>query len=289
MKRPSPKISTKTATDFRVFTSSSLFRKLLREIIRCQRRCQGENLRKFTIFAGRGKKTPHLGKNISKNQPSGQCLLFVFSWQIRGSLLRYPKIIAKEKNMKVLGIFGSPRRGGNTELLLKEMLRGCRDAQAKVEEIYLRDLKITPCMEIYACRKDGQCPIRDDMQALYPKLIDTDVLALASPIFFYSVSAHAKAFIDRCQAFWAKKYLLHQPVAPGKERRKGVFLSVGGSQGERIFEGALMTMKYFFDSLDMIFYQSLLYRGVDEKGEILRHPTAIAEAYDLGKKLASLS
>jgi len=173
-------------------------------------------------------------------------------------------------------------------LLLKEMLRGCQGAQAKVEEIYLRDLKITPCLEIYACRKDGQCPIRDDMQSLYPKLSDTDVLALASPIFFYSVSAQTKAFIDRCQAFWAKKYLLNQPVASGKGLRKGVFLSVGGSKGEKIFDGALMTMKYFFDSLDMVFYKSLLFRGVDEKGEILHHPTAMAEAYDLGKKLASL-
>jgi multimeric flavodoxin WrbA len=188
--------------------------------------------------------------------------------------------------MKALGIFGSPRRGGNTELLLREMLRGCRDGQIEVEEIYLRDLKITPCLEIYACRKDGRCPIRDDMMPLYDKLIDTDVLALASPVFFYSVSAHAKAFIDRCQAFWAKKYLLKQPVAPGKGGRKGVFLSVGGSKGEKIFDGALMTMKYFFDTLDMVPYKSLLYRGVDEKGEILRHPTAMADAYALGKELA---
>jgi multimeric flavodoxin WrbA len=189
--------------------------------------------------------------------------------------------------MKALGIYGSPRRGGNTELLLQETVRGCRDAQIEVEEIYLRDLKITPCLEIYACRKDGQCPIRDDMLALYPKLVDTDVLILSSPVFFYSVSAHAKAFIDRCQAFWSKKYLLKQPVAPGRGRRMGVFLSVGGSRGEKIFEGALMTMKYFFDSLDMVFYKSLLYRGVDGKGEILQHPTALAEAYALGKELAS--
>jgi multimeric flavodoxin WrbA len=189
--------------------------------------------------------------------------------------------------MKVLGIFGSPRKNGNTEALLKEFLRGCRDAKAEAEEIYLRDLKITPCLEIYACRKDGKCPIRDDMQGLYGRIVDTEILALASPIFFYSVSAQAKAFIDRCQAFWSKKYLLKQPIAPGREARKGVFISVGGSQGEKVFDGALMTMKYFFDSVDMIFYKSLLYRGIDEKGEILRHPTALAEAHDLGREIAS--
>lgn len=193
----------------------------------------------------------------------------------------------EEAGMKVLGIFGSPRRGGNTEALLKEFLRACGEAQAEAEEVYLRDLKITPCLEIYACRKDGKCPIRDDMQNLYGKIIDADILVLASPIFFYSVSAQAKAFIDRCQAFWAQKYLLKQPVAPGKEMRKGVFISVGGSKGEKVFDGALMTMKYFFDAVDMVFYKSLLYRGIDEKGEILRHPTAMAEAYGLGKEMAS--
>ena len=194
----------------------------------------------------------------------------------------------EEKGMKVLGILGSPRRGGNTETLLKEYLRGCRDAQAEAEEVYLRDLKITPCLEIYACRKDGKCPIRDDMQNLYGKIIETDILVVASPVFFYSVSAQAKAFIDRCQAFWSQKYLLKQPVAPGKEMRKGVFISVGGSKGEKVFEGALLTMKYFFDAVDMVFYKSLLYRGIDEKGEILRHPTAMAEAYGLGKEMASI-
>jgi multimeric flavodoxin WrbA len=189
--------------------------------------------------------------------------------------------------MRVIGIYGSPRRGGNTELLLRELLRGSRDAGAEVEEIFLRELKITPCLEIYACRKDGKCPIHDDMESLYPKLAEADVVALASPVFFYSVSAHVKAVIDRCQAMWAKKYLLKQPIAPGKPGRKGVFLSVGGSQGSKIFDGPLLTMKYFFDALDVIFYRSLLFKSIDAKGEILEHPTALAEAYALGKELAT--
>jgi multimeric flavodoxin WrbA len=190
--------------------------------------------------------------------------------------------------MRVLGIYGSPRRGGNTELLLQELLRGCRDAGAEVEEIFLRELKITPCLEIYACRKDGQCPIHDDMEALYPKLAEADIVALASPIFFYGVSAQAKALIDRCQAMWAKKYLLKQAIAPGKPGRRGVFLSVGGSKGSKIFDGPLLTMKYFFDALDVVFYRYLLFKSIDAKGEILEHPTAMAEAYSLGKELAAL-
>jgi multimeric flavodoxin WrbA len=187
--------------------------------------------------------------------------------------------------MKALGIHGSPRRGGNTELLLQEFLRGCRDAGAEVEEVFLRKLKITPCLEIYACQKDGQCPIKDDMKPLYGRLIEADILAVASPIFFYAVSAHLKAMIDRCQALWAKKYLLNQPVTSGRTGRRGVFLAVGGSKGAKNFDGALLTMKYFFDALDRTFDRTLLYKGVDAKGEILRHPTAMAEAYALGKKV----
>ena len=188
--------------------------------------------------------------------------------------------------MKALGIHGSPREGGNTELLLQEFLRGCRDAGAEVEEVFLRKLKITPCLEIYACQKDGQCPIKDDMKPLYGKLTGADILAVASPIFFYAVSAHLKAMIDRCQALWARKYLLKQPVGSGRTGRKGVFLAVGGAKGAKNFDGALLTMKYFFDALDRTFDRSLLFKGVDAKGEILQHPTAMTEVYALGKKIA---
>jgi multimeric flavodoxin WrbA len=206
---------------------------------------------------------------------------------MKGSLVICRKFMGKaeEGKMKVLGIHGSPRRGGNTELLLKEFLRGCMDGGAEVEEVFLRELKISPCLEIYACKKTGECPIQDDMKPLYQELVDADILAVASPVFFFAVSAHLKAMIDRCQALWARKYLLRQPVAPGRTGRKGIFLAVGGAKLGKIFDGPLLTMKYFFDALDRTFVRSLLYKGVDEKGEIRQHPTAMAEAYALGKKI----
>lgn len=186
--------------------------------------------------------------------------------------------------MKIIGVHGSPRRGGNTELLLGEFLRGCREAGAEVEEFHLRDLKISPCLEIYACKKDGNCPINDDMKLLYAKFVEADGLAIASPIFFYAVSAQLKAMIDRCQAMWARRYILHQTISPGKTNRRGVFLAVGGSKGSKIFDGPLLTMKYFFDALDMAFYRSLLFKEIDAKGDILTHPTAMAEAFSLGRE-----
>ena len=108
--------------------------------------------------------------------------------------------------MKVLGILGSPRRGGNSEILMRAFLEGAAEAGAEVEEIILRDLKISPCLEIYHCFKDGTCPIKDEMREIYDKLLEADVVALASPVFFYGVSAQSKAMIDRTQALWARRY-----------------------------------------------------------------------------------
>ena len=187
--------------------------------------------------------------------------------------------------LKVLGICGSPRREGNTAVLLGEALRGAREAQAEVEEVFLRDKTISPCLEIYGCKRDGRCVIEDDFQEILEKMTEADALIVASPIFFYTVSAHTKILIDRCQSLWVKRYILQLPVSPGRPRRKGAFISVGATQGKRLFDGVLLTMRYFFDALDADLTDSLLVRGVDEKGEILRHPSKIQAAYDLGQRL----
>jgi multimeric flavodoxin WrbA len=189
--------------------------------------------------------------------------------------------------VKVLGICGSPRRGGNTEILLKEALRGAHEAGAEVEEIFLRDKTISPCLEIYGCKKDGQCVIKDDFQPVAEKIIQADALLLASPIFFYTVSAHTKMLIDRCQSLWVKRYRLKLPLAPGRPRRKGAFISVGATRGKRLFEGVVLTVRYFFDALDFDLSDTLLVRGVDEKGEILDHPEEIQAAYTLGRMLVA--
>lgn len=189
--------------------------------------------------------------------------------------------------MKILGICGSPRRGGNTEVLLKEALKGAHEARAEVEEIFLRDKTISPCLEIYGCKKDGQCVIRDDFQEVAEKMIQADALILATPIFFYTISAHTKMLMDRCQSFWVKRYFLKLPISPGRFRRKGALISVGATRGKRLFEGVILTVRYFFDALDIDLSDTLLVRGVDEKGKIFDHPEEIQAAYDLGMKLAT--
>ncbi len=188
--------------------------------------------------------------------------------------------------MKILGICGSPRTAGNSAVLLKEALKGAQEIGVEVEEVFLRDKTISPCLEIYGCKRDGQCVIQDDFQEVAEKMIQADGLILASPIFFYTVSAHTKMLIDRCQSLWVKRYLLQLPISPGRPRRKGAFISVGATRGKRLFEGVILTVRYFFDALDVDLTDSLLVRGVDEKGEILDHPEEIRAAYDLGKRLA---
>ncbi len=188
--------------------------------------------------------------------------------------------------MRILGICGSPRKGGNTEVLLKEALRGAEEAGAKVEVLFLRDKSISPCLEIYGCKEDGRCVIEDDFQGVAEKMIGADALILASPIFFYTVSAHTKMLMDRCQSFWVKRYLLKMEIAPGRPRRKGAFISVGATRGKRLFAGVTLTVRYFFDALDVDLWDTLLVRGVDEKGEIFDHREEIQAAYELGRRLA---
>ena len=186
--------------------------------------------------------------------------------------------------MKVLGILGSPRREGNTEILLDEALRGASEHGGLCEKVVLRDLKITPCLEIYKCAEDGVCAIQDEMQGLFPKIIQAERLLLASPIFFYSVPALAKAMIDRCQSLWAKKYILKLPVSPIADR-KGVFISVAATRGKKLFDGVRLTVKYFFDAIDVAYSDELFVRGADEKGEVRDQPEALKAAYELGRRL----
>ena len=187
--------------------------------------------------------------------------------------------------MKVLGIAGSPRRGGNTDLLLSEVMRGAASKGAEVKTIILKDLKITPCQHCDACLEAGRCKVEDDMQMVYQKLEAADRIVLASPIQFMTVTAHMKAMIDRCQALWARKYVLKIPPLGNRRERKGLFISVGGRTVANLFEPALATIRALFNTLDITCAGDLLFRGVDEKGAITRHPDALKQAFLAGQKL----
>jgi multimeric flavodoxin WrbA len=188
---------------------------------------------------------------------------------------------------RVLGIFGSPRRKGNTDLLLEETLKGAAAEGASVEEIRLGNCRITPCTECLSCFNDGVCVIDDDMQDIYIRLLNADIVILASPIFFYGITGWAKAMVDRGQALWARKYKLHDPVLEKGRKKKGFFISVGGTKGKRTFEGAILTVRYFFDAFNTDYSGDLLFRGVDACGDIQKIPEALPQAFAAGRKLVS--
>lgn len=190
--------------------------------------------------------------------------------------------------MKVLGIYGSPRKGGNTDQLLDKVLEGAQSAGAEISRVYARDLKMSGCIECGGCDKTGKCVVDDDMQSVYPLLEEAGVIFLASPIFFYSVTAQVKALIDRSQANWSKRMLEKTP----KERKsygsgRGYLIAVGATRGENLFEGAILTARYFFDALDMSYGGGIFFRSLEKKSAVQEHPETLQEAFNLGRKAVS--
>ncbi len=191
------------------------------------------------------------------------------------------------ENQRIVALYGSPRRRGNTATLLKQAVAGARDAGAQVEEIVLRDLKMSACLEIYSCKQDGECRIQDDFQRVREKVLACGGLMLASPIFYYAVSAHTKILMDRFHSLWVKKHWVEKDrLAAPAVRRKGLFISAGATCGKRLFDGTLLSVRYFFDTLDMDLWRALLYRGLEHEGEVQAHPDYLNETYQAGRDLA---
>ena len=189
--------------------------------------------------------------------------------------------------MKVLGISTSPRIKGNSDLLLRQALAGAESAGAGIEYVHLNNYKISPCTECNACYKTGICTVQDDYQRLLNKMLDADRLIFATPIFFMTVCAQAKMLIDRCQCLWAYKYVLKKELLTAGHDRRAMAIAVGGSGSKKQFECIKLTMKTYFDSLQVHYTANLFVNKIDALGEIEKHPTAMKEAYRLGTQLVA--
>jgi multimeric flavodoxin WrbA len=188
--------------------------------------------------------------------------------------------------MKVLGISTSPRIKGNSDLLLRRALAGAESVGAGAEYVHLSNYSIGPCIECNSCYRAGECKVRDDYQVLLKKILDADRLVFATPIFFMSVCAQAKNLIDRGQCLWALKYVLKkESLTVGRDRRAMV-IAVGGSKSKKQFESIRLTMKTYFDALDMKYVINLFVDQVDDRGQVEEHPSALDQAYQLGAQLA---
>ena len=196
--------------------------------------------------------------------------------------------------MNVLGINGSPRVGGNTDLLLDKVLSGAKTKEVNIEKVLLAKLKFSPCLECEKTPNDGRCWLKDDLQQVYSKIENSDIIILASPIFFGSLTAQTKMLIDRYQCLWTyKNIVLHKnnidkvDKREQSRKRKGVFISVEASHRKDFFYNARSIVKNFFVTIDVNYQEELFVSGVDQKGSILNYPDVLEQAFSLGEKIVS--
>jgi len=185
----------------------------------------------------------------------------------------------------VVAFNGSPRSRGNTELLLASAIEGAEAAGASVRTFVLNDLNIRPCQNCGYCESKGFCRFaaQDDMGAIYEAIDSRHRFIVASPIYFAGVSAQIKTMIDRCQALWARKYVLKKPHPV--QGRKALFLCVGGFPHRRFWPCAEKVVRTWCICADIEYVGGLFYHKVDKKGDIRQHPTALREAFEAGRRL----
>ncbi len=191
--------------------------------------------------------------------------------------------------MKVVAFNGSPRVDGNTDILLREALKAVGETGHEVRLFRLNFMNIKPCQDCGGCDNTGECIFSDDMNEIYAAIREADRIILASPIFFFALSAQAKAMIDRCQSFWCEKYLLKKPIAGGPHGRKGLLLLVGGMKKEIGVQCSEETAKAFFRTVSVPEHKTLSFLGVDAKGAIMEHPAALKDTFEAGRALVELN
>ena len=193
--------------------------------------------------------------------------------------------------MEIITFAASPRKGGNTEILLDEVIVGLRQAGAKVKKFRTHELEISPCMGCGKCDTLGRCVIEDSFQELYDLLIECDGMVFSSPLYFMNVPSSGKALIDRCQAFWTAQERLKIDLFGGRKRLGLLIACSGKSFGygkTPVFRGIEDTLTSVFKTLGMEMMESLLFTQIDSKGAIVRVPSAMETARITGKKMAGL-
>lgn len=173
---------------------------------------------------------------------------------------------------KIVVLVGSVRKGGNTELLAQSFVNGAVKNN-DVEVVSVADYHVNPCIGCNSCfkREGNKCFQEDDMTKIYEKLESADMLVIASPVYFYGISAQLKAVIDR----------LHTPMRNNFNIKKMALLLVGAAQLPELFDSIIMQYKLILKFFNLEDEGMILVRGVREKGEIEGN-IALNEAYELG-------
>lgn len=184
----------------------------------------------------------------------------------------------------LLALYGSPRKGGNTDVLLDQFLVGASGSKYVIERMYLRDLRFSPCTECDGCAKTGECTVHDDMDLLYGKLLGHERVVLAFPVFFLGPPAITKAFIDRAQALWVRRFILGMGPVKGGVVRRGFFLSLAGFRGSgRIFSCSISMVRSFYAACGIRYAGELTMNGIDHRGDVEKHPDLLERAVEAGR------
>ncbi|MEJ2702160.1 MAG: flavodoxin family protein [Sedimentisphaerales bacterium] len=189
--------------------------------------------------------------------------------------------------MKVLGISTSPRLQSNSDTLLRRALAGAESMGAKTVYVRLSDYTIGPCLACNACMATGYCRVADDYPQLLNEMLEADRLIFATPIFFMSVCAQAKMLIDRGQCLWVYTHISKKQLFSTERDRRAMVIAVAGSRSKKHFESIRLTMKSYFDVIQVRYAFNLFVSEIDAPGEIEKHPSALKEAYRLGQQLAA--
>lgn len=178
-------------------------------------------------------------------------------------------------NKKVLILSGSPRKNGNSDLLCDEFSRGVTDGGNSVEKIRVSEKHIEYCKACYYCSdNNGQCVIKDDMAEVLQKMIDADVIVLASPVYFYSIDAQLKALIDRTVARWLEV-----------KNKEFYYIVTCADEEISSCETTLACFRGYADCVEGAKEMGVIYgTGVYEKGTV-KGKAQMREAYDMGKNV----
>ncbi|WP_366922446.1 flavodoxin family protein [Metallumcola ferriviriculae] len=187
---------------------------------------------------------------------------------------------------KILAFVGSPRREGNSETLVAEFLKGSENAGAKTELIRLNALDIRLCQACDACAGSGFCVMRDDLRPIYAEIAAAAGLLIMTPIYFGSLSAQTKVFIDRFQCWWHAKYTFKRPFVNKEEKRPAFFMTVGAWKNKSYGQNAADIAKVYFTSINYRLTGELHYTGFDYPGSVAEAPAVLEEVYKAGKDFA---
>ena len=189
--------------------------------------------------------------------------------------------------MKVLGILGSPRVGGNSDILLTEALRGAREAGAEVEKVVLAKKKISGCLDCTKCNETGVCVIKDDMPKLHRKILGADAIIHSVPLYFWAMTSQMKAYLDRWCAFFDANWEWHKAYAPKMKGKKIGLITVCGDRDPSTSDPIVFSFKKTceFTGLRLL---GIVKASASRKGEVEGNDRYKKQAYVLGKKAAAV-